>query len=86
MIISILKKALHPSYKGRKQAFFYSDLEAFGFHNRPHQHLSSNMIYTNTPFKVGYLPNRLIDLKQLAHMESSSSLAVLISHSACSCI
>lgn len=41
MIISILKKALHPSYKGRKQAFFYSDLEAFGFHNRPHHHLYS---------------------------------------------
>lgn len=40
------------------------------------------MIYTNSLFKVGYLPNRLIELKQLAHMEGTSSLAVLISCSA----
>lgn len=45
--------------------------------------LPSTMIYTNSLFKVGYLPNRLIELKQLAHMEGTSSLAVLISCSAC---
>lgn len=87
--LSPFKKAPYTSYKGRKQAFFFLFLtplitRILDFITT--SILPSNMIYTNTPFKVGYLPNRLIDLKQLAHMESTSSLAVLISCSACFCI